>query len=158
MAKTKTQVYKLIESLNPCASRWNNYVRHYKKFNGSYEEFILLDKITFEDKVWVLSEIMEAEVLQRWAEYVHTLVRGQQRVADFYLSTAETRNNMRGLIVLVTNGPFDSRATINAKKKKILRAAMRFINEGDKAKKEDKKVRKSLQEAVDPLKEYALAG
>lgn len=45
---------KYILSLNPCRDRLDNYLKHYKDFSGSLIDFLNLDKITWEDKIWVL--------------------------------------------------------------------------------------------------------
>ncbi len=42
-----------IKKLNPCKSRFDNYLEHYNDFNGTLEDFILLENISYSDKVWV---------------------------------------------------------------------------------------------------------
>jgi hypothetical protein len=43
----------LIESYNPCQGRYDNYLANYKNTDLSIKEFLSLDKITYNDKIWV---------------------------------------------------------------------------------------------------------
>lgn len=43
-----------IRALNPCAHRLDNYIKHYAEKEHSIREFIALDNITYEDKMWLL--------------------------------------------------------------------------------------------------------
>ena len=45
---------EFIASLNPCTDRHENYLKHYSEKEFTLEEFILLDKITYGDKKWVI--------------------------------------------------------------------------------------------------------
>ena len=51
----------IIKNLKPCTSRFENYLNHYKNVNFTYAQFIGLDKISFEDKMWVLTRLMSLE-------------------------------------------------------------------------------------------------
>jgi hypothetical protein len=42
-----------IASLGPCKDRYENYLLHYKDTDLSISEFLQLDNITYEDKIWV---------------------------------------------------------------------------------------------------------
>lgn len=44
---------EMIEEMNPCVDRLNNFKTHYPNFDGSLAEFVVLDKISEWDKVWV---------------------------------------------------------------------------------------------------------
>ena len=57
----------IIGGLNPCKSRFNNYLNHYKDFDGTLEEFLALDNITYSDKVWVFINIADKSQLLRWS-------------------------------------------------------------------------------------------
>lgn len=57
----------IIRGLNPCDSRFNNYLSHYKDFDGTLEEFLALDNITYSDKVWVFVKIANKSQLSRWS-------------------------------------------------------------------------------------------
>jgi len=57
----------IIRGLNPCAPRFNNYLGHYKDFDGTLEEFLALDNITYSDKVWVFTRLVDNIQLLRWS-------------------------------------------------------------------------------------------
>jgi hypothetical protein len=56
-----------IAKLSPCESRFNNYLTHYKDFEGSLEEFLALDKINYTDKVWVFTRLATKGQNIKWA-------------------------------------------------------------------------------------------
>jgi len=58
---------KIIKSLLPCEDRLVNYLKHYNELNFDILEFLALDKITTEDKVWVSVRLMPKELVQRFA-------------------------------------------------------------------------------------------
>ena len=49
---------KEIEELGPCTEGWDNLVKHYPKWKGTLLEFMDLDKIPDEDKVWLFASCM----------------------------------------------------------------------------------------------------
>ncbi len=59
----------ILKELNPCADRWKNFLNHYSDWSGDLLEFTELDKITIEDKLWVLLKegILDAPVLHELA-------------------------------------------------------------------------------------------
>jgi hypothetical protein len=57
----------IIAKLEPCESRFNNYLSYYKDFDGTLEEFLALDNITYSDKVWVFVKIADKFQLLRWS-------------------------------------------------------------------------------------------
>jgi len=50
---------QIIKDLNPCEDRLDNFMEHYPDFDGDHEDFLLLDKITHNDKIWVILRLME---------------------------------------------------------------------------------------------------
>ena len=66
MIKINTEV---IKGLRPCGSRFDNYLSHYKDFDGTLEEFLALDNITYSDKVWVFAKIADKSQLSRWSYF-----------------------------------------------------------------------------------------
>ena len=52
---------EIIKSLNPCLRRFNNYVEHYSDFNGTLEDFVMLENITYLDKIWVITKLFTKE-------------------------------------------------------------------------------------------------
>lgn len=58
---------EIIKKLNPCDDRFNNYLNNYKDFSGSLEDFILLENITYSDKVWVVTRLFTKEQNIKWS-------------------------------------------------------------------------------------------
>lgn len=58
---------EIIRSLNPCADRFQNYLSHYKDFDGTLEDFIVLEKISYSDKVWVVVRLFNERQRVKWA-------------------------------------------------------------------------------------------
>ena len=50
-----------IKALNPCADRFDNFLKHYPDFSGTVEDFVMLENITYNDKIWVLTRVMNRE-------------------------------------------------------------------------------------------------
>ena len=50
--------HDIIKALKPCANRYQNFVEHHPNFIGSSAEFLSLDKITYEDKVWAMTRLI----------------------------------------------------------------------------------------------------
>ena len=57
---------EIIKKLNPCTERFNNYLKHYEDFSGTLQEFLNLDKITYDDKVWVFTKITTKKQIIKW--------------------------------------------------------------------------------------------
>jgi hypothetical protein len=58
---------KYLKSLKPCAARFENYLKHYKKWSGSLSEFLALENISHSDKVWVLARSISTKNKQLFA-------------------------------------------------------------------------------------------
>jgi len=58
---------EVIKSLNPCPSRYENYLRHYVDFYGTIEDFLFLPRITHQDKLWVSLRLLSRENLEAFA-------------------------------------------------------------------------------------------
>ena len=54
---------EVLKSFNPCIERWKNYLEHYSEFNGSFDKFIDLDKISYQDKIWLASKVLNRNQL-----------------------------------------------------------------------------------------------
>jgi len=57
----------IIKSLGPCKDRLVNYLNHYNELNFDILEFLHLDKISAEDKVWVSVRLMPINLVQKFA-------------------------------------------------------------------------------------------
>lgn len=70
----RTKINKeYLKSLNPCADRWKNYLKHYSQFDGTIAEFLDLKEISFEDKKWVLfreNGLLPEETMREFAMLV----------------------------------------------------------------------------------------
>jgi hypothetical protein len=47
-----------IKKLNPCRDRLDNWLKHYPDFEGGITEFLRLENITPQDKIWVAVRVM----------------------------------------------------------------------------------------------------
>lgn len=56
-----------LRKLNPCEGRWKNYLKHYSDFEGDIVEFLELEHITPEDKVWVFIRVAPRLLLEIFA-------------------------------------------------------------------------------------------
>ena len=56
-----------IRALKPCLDRFNNYLNHYQDFDGSLEDFVMLENITYSDKVWVFIRLATKMQNVKWS-------------------------------------------------------------------------------------------
>jgi hypothetical protein len=64
----KTQINtERIAALKPCAKRFENFKREYPNFEGDILEFLSLEKITPNDKIWVAVRVLPREILEIFA-------------------------------------------------------------------------------------------
>ncbi len=57
----------IIKSLNPCKGRLDNWLLHYKAFEGDLVEFLDLPDISYTDKVWVAVRVMPRFLVEVFA-------------------------------------------------------------------------------------------
>ena len=58
---------EVLRSTNPCVERWKNYLEFYSEFNGPIDEFLDLDKISYDDKIWVARRVLNRNQLVYFA-------------------------------------------------------------------------------------------
>lgn len=58
---------EIIRKLSPCKERFNVYLKHYAEFDGSMVDFLELDKITAEDKIWVSVRVLPRFLVEVFA-------------------------------------------------------------------------------------------
>jgi len=58
---------EFLKSLNPCADRYENYLEHNASFDGSISDFLELDTISYEDKVWVAVRVLTSNQVVNWS-------------------------------------------------------------------------------------------
>jgi hypothetical protein len=57
----------IIKSLNPCKDRLDNWLVHYKAFEGDLVEFLDLPNISYTDKIWVAVRVMPRFLVEVFA-------------------------------------------------------------------------------------------
>jgi len=57
----------VLESLEPCADRYENYLEHHASFDGSFSDFLDLPNLDYNDKVWVAEKILTKNQAVSWA-------------------------------------------------------------------------------------------
>jgi len=58
---------KYIKTLNPCVDGWKNLIRNYPKCNMKMSKFLELEKIPYEDKLWLIRRVVKLDTLRQWA-------------------------------------------------------------------------------------------
>jgi len=58
---------EIIKALKPCEDRLDNYLSHYEDFKGDIQDFLLLDKISHSDKLWVTLRLVPRIILETFA-------------------------------------------------------------------------------------------
>jgi len=58
---------EIIKSLKPCADRYENYLKYYSDFDGQLEEFLDLENITYQDKIWLAVRLMPIFLVEVFA-------------------------------------------------------------------------------------------
>jgi len=57
----------VLKSLNPCTSRYWNFLKYNADFSGSFSEFLELDSVSYSDKVWVAEKALNKNQAVSWA-------------------------------------------------------------------------------------------
>ena len=55
---------KIIKELNPCQDRLDNWLKYYSDFKGDILDFLELENITAQDKVWVSLKLLPREIVE----------------------------------------------------------------------------------------------
>lgn len=58
---------EILKALKPCSDRYEVWLKHYKKFDGSLLDFLELDKISAKDKIWVSVRVMPRFLVEVFA-------------------------------------------------------------------------------------------
>lgn len=58
---------EIIKKFEPCEPRFNNFKKEYPKFEGNLKEFISLDRISYRDKIWVVTRLFTKKQNVQWA-------------------------------------------------------------------------------------------
>lgn len=54
---------EIISNFKPCKERFDVFLDAYSDFNGSFDEFLDLDKISYQDKIWVSQRVLNKNQL-----------------------------------------------------------------------------------------------
>ena len=112
------------KELNPCESGIENFEQHYPNFEGSLEEILCLDKIPYDNKIWLALKVLDVKDLQQWsvecAEFVlnnfestmpaDTRVRECIEVTKNYLLGECSFEILEAAWVAVESAVFDARS------------------------------------------------
>jgi hypothetical protein len=80
---------KIIKSLKPCADRYENFLKYYSDFDGQLEEFLDLENITYQDKIWLAVRLMPRFLVEVFA--IDCAVRASAYATDAYAPTNAAR-------------------------------------------------------------------
>jgi len=57
----------VIQKLNPCKDRIDNFITHYGTKDYTLKGFLSLDEITYTDKIWVVTKLFTQEQNVKWS-------------------------------------------------------------------------------------------
>ncbi len=58
---------QIVSELNPCEDRFNNFTKEYTNYSGTLRDFLKLENITYNDKVWVFTRLLDKDTLVKWS-------------------------------------------------------------------------------------------
>jgi len=58
---------EVLKSLNPCADRYKHFLEHNADFDGSFNDFLDLPNVDYNDKVWVAEKALNKNQSACWA-------------------------------------------------------------------------------------------
>ena len=88
---------EIIRDMKPCEERFDkNFLVYYPEFDGTFEQFLDLDKITYADKIWVARRLLNKNQLVHWA------VLCAQSVLSIYENKYPNDNRVRDCIEYLT--------------------------------------------------------
>ncbi len=99
----------IIKSLDPCKDRLENWLLHYKAFEGDLVEFLDLPDIFYTDKVWVAVRLMP-----RFLVEVFAIDCALNAVADSSAASADAAYTANYLTTYVTSAADASSAASSA--------------------------------------------
>ena len=84
---------EIIKNMNPCKSRFDdNFLVHYPKYDSNFEQFLSLDRIAYEDKIWVARRLLNKNQL------VHFAVLCAQSVLSIYENKYPDDNRIKDCV------------------------------------------------------------
>jgi hypothetical protein len=58
---------EILKELKPCNDRWRHYLQNYSDFSGSIVDFLKLDGIPYQDKIWVIVRLVDSKIYTKWS-------------------------------------------------------------------------------------------
>jgi len=59
--------HDIIKALKPCQDRFENFTNNYPTYSDSTANFLSLENISYEDKIWVIGRLMSRSGNAKWA-------------------------------------------------------------------------------------------
>lgn len=102
----------LVQNMNPCEDRLDNFVQQYPDYSGSLADFLSLTNITYTDKLWVASRYLSFDQMVKWSikcadsvklnwigdTRVNTLINHLKTITDFSSLTQEQKDYISSLL------------------------------------------------------------
>ena len=116
----------VINSLKPCADRYENYLEHYANFSGNQDDFFELPEISHNDKLWVILRLMPRELVEVFAidcavsayahadAYVYADAYAHAAAADAAYAHAAAADAAAAAAAAYANAAYDDAAYANA--------------------------------------------
>jgi hypothetical protein len=57
----------LIKKYNPCKDGIENFESKYPKYKGTLEQLLMLDDISYSDKIWLATKVLDKMTLVQWS-------------------------------------------------------------------------------------------
>lgn len=95
---------EIIKELIPCQDGWENYLRYHSDFSGDITEFLNLENITPQDKIWVSTSLMPrvlAEIFAQDCAYT-AYAYAADAYAAAYAADAERSRQLDAIAYLVS--------------------------------------------------------
>ena len=108
-----------LRAMSPCKSRFEeNFLVHYPEFNGTWSEFLELDEISYEDRMWVAQRVLNRNQL------IHFAVLCAQSVLSIYENKYPDDKRPSDLInFMITIADFSNLSYIQQEKLMELKSA-----------------------------------
>ncbi len=92
---------EIITALKPCKDSFDNYLKHYKDFAGTHEDFVELREISRSDKLWVLIRLMPRFEVEVFA--IDCAVAAAASAVNATDYATERERQIEALIYLINN-------------------------------------------------------
>ena len=106
-----------IAALNPCNSRFNNWKAHHDSFNGDILEFLELENITPQDKVWVAVRVLPRQLVETFA--VDCVIAAAAYAADAAAYAADAADAYAAAAADAAAYAADAAARLQERKKQV---------------------------------------